>query len=38
MANGTDTKKIAVDPTTASPTIWFANKRTARIGKVEVLD
>lgn len=33
-----DTKKIAIDPTTTTPVIWFANKRTARIAKVEPLD
>ena len=33
-----DAKKIAIDPTTQTPVIWFANKRTARISKVEPLD
>jgi virginiamycin B lyase len=33
-----DAKKIAIDPTSKNPVIWFANKRTARISKVEPLD
>ena len=33
-----DTKKIAMDPTTSNTVIWMANKRTARISKVEPLD
>lgn len=33
-----DTKKIAIDPSTDKPVVWFANKRTARISKVEPLD
>ena len=33
-----DTKKIAIDPTTENPVLWFTNMRTARIAKVEPLD
>ena len=33
-----DTKKIAMDPTTDNVVVWMANKRTARISKVEPLD
>jgi streptogramin lyase len=33
-----DTKKIAHDPTTSNVVLWMANKRTARITKVEPLD
>jgi streptogramin lyase len=33
-----DTKKIAIDPTTKNPVLWFTNMRTARISKVEPLD
>jgi len=32
-----DTKKIAHDPTTSNVVLWMANKRTARITKVEPL-
>jgi streptogramin lyase len=32
-----DTKKIAIDPTNGK-TVWFANKRSARVVKVEQLD
>ncbi len=33
-----DSKKLAIDPTTKTPTVWTTNKRTARITKIEPLD
>jgi len=38
MPTELDTKKIAFDPTSDRVTLLFANMRTARIARVEVLD
>jgi len=38
MPTQLDSKKIAIDQTTAGVTVWMANTRTARILKIEPLD